>query len=168
MANSTVLVVHPWRDLRKYVEIRLEEAEAELRLAERFLEEGLYRNAAGKAFQAWKSLMAAIGAMYRDVLAKHFPGVVKTRDGQTVPRVDWVLAYMPTTRLREVAIRLRGVAEFDIVSLTDLALNLHEFQYNGVDKEAVLSRYTALDLAVSDLNYFIEKCKEVLRKAKTK
>lgn len=158
-----MLVVHPWRDLRRYVEVRLEEAEAELKLAERFLEEGLYRNAAGKAFQAWKSLMAAVAALHRDALAQRFPGVVKTREGRTVARVDWIVAYMPTSRLREVAVWLRDAAGFDAVPLTDLALNLHEFQYNGVDKEAVLSRYTTLDAAVSDLKYFLERCREVLR-----
>jgi hypothetical protein len=43
-----------------YVEARLLEALVEARLALRFLEEGLTRNAAGKAFQAWKAFMAAL------------------------------------------------------------------------------------------------------------
>jgi hypothetical protein len=30
---------HPWRDLRGYIEARLEEAEAEFQLASKFLEE---------------------------------------------------------------------------------------------------------------------------------
>ncbi|MEZ0320231.1 MAG: PaREP1 family protein [Pyrobaculum sp.] len=50
-------IVHPWKNLRRYVEIRLDEAEADLAL--RFLEEGLHRNAAGKAFQAWKAALTA-------------------------------------------------------------------------------------------------------------
>lgn len=53
-------IVHPWRDLRRYVEIRLQEVAAEAELALRFLEEGLHRNAAGKAFQAWKAALAAL------------------------------------------------------------------------------------------------------------
>jgi hypothetical protein len=43
-----------------YVEARLLEALVEARLAFRLLEEGLTRNAAGKAFQAWKALLAAL------------------------------------------------------------------------------------------------------------
>jgi len=42
-----------------YVEARLLEALVEARLAFRLLEE-LTRNAAGKAFQAWKALLAAL------------------------------------------------------------------------------------------------------------
>jgi len=43
-----------------YVEARLLEALVEARLAFRLLEGGLTRNAAGKAFQALKALLAAL------------------------------------------------------------------------------------------------------------
>ena len=106
--------------------------------------------------------MAAVAALHRDALAQRFPGVVKTREGRTVARVDWIVAYMPASRLREEAVWLRDAAGFDAVPLTDFALNLHEFQYNGVDKETVLSRYTTLDAALSDLRHFLEKYREVV------
>ena len=51
-----------------YVEARLQEALVETRLALRFLEEGLTRNAAGKAFQAWKALLAALLRLELDKL----------------------------------------------------------------------------------------------------
>lgn len=43
-----------------YVEARLIEALTEARLALEFLERGITRNAAGKAFQAWEALLAAL------------------------------------------------------------------------------------------------------------
>ena|GEM_PF-1608012 len=52
----------------KYVEARLLEALAEARLALEFLERGLTRNAAEKAFQAWKALLAALLRLELDKL----------------------------------------------------------------------------------------------------
>jgi hypothetical protein len=43
-----------------YIEARLLEALGEARLALEYLERGLTRNAACKAFQAWKALLAAL------------------------------------------------------------------------------------------------------------
>ncbi len=43
-----------------YTEARLLETLGEARLALEFLERGLTRNAACKAFQAWKALLAAL------------------------------------------------------------------------------------------------------------
>ena len=57
-----------------YVEARLLEAVTEARLALRFLKEGLTRNSAGKAFQAWKALLAALLRLELDKLK----AIVKT------------------------------------------------------------------------------------------
>ncbi|WP_342606873.1 PaREP1 family protein [Pyrobaculum neutrophilum] len=69
----------PWLDLAGYRRVRLEEARAEAALARKFLEQGLLRNAAGKAFQAWKALVAALAAERREELARLYPGKVKLR-----------------------------------------------------------------------------------------
>jgi len=52
-----VEVTKPWIDDNKYKKDRLLEAKYEAELAKKFLEDGLYRNAAGKAFQAWKAVV---------------------------------------------------------------------------------------------------------------
>ncbi|WP_281041786.1 PaREP1 family protein [Vulcanisaeta distributa] len=51
------------------------ETRYETELALRFLEAGLYRNTAGKAFQAWKALLATLAISYADELARRFKGL---------------------------------------------------------------------------------------------
>jgi hypothetical protein len=36
-----------------------------------------------------------------------------------------------------------------------------------VDREALLSRYTSLELAVEDLKLFVARCREVLQRVKS-
>ncbi len=69
----------PWFDIDGYRRTRLLEARYEAELARRFLDEGLTRNAAGKAYQAWKALVAAFAAENRDKLRDVFKGVVRLR-----------------------------------------------------------------------------------------
>ena len=57
-------VTKPWIDDNKYKKDRLLEAKYEAELAKKFLEDGLYRNATGKAFQAWKALLASLSVDY--------------------------------------------------------------------------------------------------------
>ena len=79
-----------------YIEARLLEALGETRLALEYLERGLTRNAAGKAFQAWKALLAALLRLELEKLK----ALAKTEEekrwleSRAVPRV-------PTTRMNE-------------------------------------------------------------------
>ncbi|AEA11618.1 PaREP1 domain containing protein [Thermoproteus uzoniensis 768-20] len=128
----------PWRDLERYREARLREAQVEARLALEFLEDGLIRNAAGKAFQAWKAYLAARLAEKRDVLRGLYPGSRRVRVGEEeveVEDVDVVIALVPTAQM----LRLSGVVGGDAVELTALALDLHRYQYNGPDPEGFFS-----------------------------
>jgi hypothetical protein len=80
-----------------YIKARLLEALGEARLALRFLEEGLTRNAACKAFQAWKALLAALLRLELDKL-KALANTEEERrwlESKAVPRV-------PTTRMKEL------------------------------------------------------------------
>jgi len=155
-----VQIVHPWRDLRRYVEIRLQEVAAEAELALRFLEEGLHRNAAGKAFQAWKAALAAAAALARDEMLKRYRGRVATREGAEVELADWLIALMPTGRMWEVARVLRRIYGDVVVLLTALALNLHEVQYNGLDESGVLSKYSTLQQVEEDVKELAQRTAE--------
>jgi Archaeal PaREP1/PaREP8 family. len=93
------VLAKPWRDLEKYRELRLREALAEAQLGLEFLEGGLVRNAAGKAFQAWKAYLAYLAAGRREELRDVLPGSRRARVGgeaAEVEEVDLVIALMPT------------------------------------------------------------------------
>ena len=160
----TLSHAHPWRDTTQYTKLRLEEAMQEAELALKFLDQGLHRNASGKVFQAWKAVVSAAAAKNRELIAKHYTGIVKDRIGKVRSRADIIIALMPTTRLREVASILEEVYGKEMVHLTDLALNLHEFQYNGLDPEGVVSRYTNLNDVEKDIRYLVEKTIEWVRR----
>ena len=149
--------------LSQYVKIRLEEALQEAELALKFIEQGLHRNAAGKAFQAWKALLAAFAAQHREAIAKRYAGAVRDKTGRLRSRAD-VIALMPTTKMREVASALGEVYGRELIHLTDIALNLHEFQYNGLDPEGIASRYSNLADVEKDIKYLAEKTIEWVKK----
>jgi len=146
--------------IRKRVETRLQAAPAEAELALRFLEEGLHRNAAGKAFQAWKAALAAAAALARDELLRKYRGKVATREGAEVELADWLIALMPTGKMWEVARALRQTYGDVVVLLTALALNLHEVQYNGLDESGVLSKYSTLQQVEEDIKELAQRTAE--------
>ena len=129
-----------------YVAARLLEALAEARLALRFLEEGLTRNAAGKAFQAWRALLAALLRLELERLKS----LVKTEEERrwlestAVPRV-------PTSKMRELARLLGGAGHEGVIAWTAVALDLHDYQYHGLDPDLALSKYTSRKSAAADV-----------------
>jgi len=147
----------PWVDLNRYVRDRLRETLYEAELAERFLENGLIRNAADKAFQAAKALLAALAAVKRDELAKIYVGSKRINPRKVVARVDWVIAMMPTARMKEVAAYI-GDRELELV--VEKALDLHQFQYNGIDREGEYSRYPSTRLVERDIRDVVDYVKK--------
>jgi len=139
-----------------YVEARLLETLAEARLALKFLEHGLTRNAARKAFQAWKAFMAALLRLELERLK----AVAKTEEerrwlgSKAVPRI-------PTTKMKELSHLLKEAKHEGITFVTALALDLHDYQYHGLDLDAVLSKYATRESAVADM---VELLQELLRR----
>jgi len=126
-----------------YVEAGLAEALAEARLALEFLERGLTRNAAGKAFQAWKALPAASLRLEFERLKSLAKTEEERRwlESTAVPRV-------PTTKT--LARMLEDVGHGAISAWTALALDLHDYQYHGPDPDMALSKYTTREEAAAD------------------
>ena len=142
-----------------YVEARLLEALGEARLALEFLERGLTRNAACKAFQAWKALLAALLRLELERLK----ALAKTEEerrwleSRAVPRV-------PTTKMKELSRLLEEAGHEGIPFVTALALDLHEYQYHGPDPDMALSKYTTRKSAAADVLLLL---KELARRIET-
>jgi hypothetical protein len=135
-----------------YIEARLLEALGETRLALEYLERGLTRNAAGKAFQAWKALLAALLRLELEKLK----ALAKTEEekrwleSKAVPRV-------PTTRMKSLSRLLEEVGHGGISLWTDRALDLHDYQYNGPDPDMALSKYATREDAVADIKSVLQE-----------
>jgi len=139
-----------------YIEARLLEALAEARLALEYLERGLTRNAACKAFQAWKVLLAALLRLELEKLK----ALAKTKEerkwleSKAVPRV-------PTAKMKELSRLLRDVGHEGITFVTALALDLHDYQYHRPDPDVALSKYATRESAAADV---VELLQELLRR----
>jgi thermostable 8-oxoguanine DNA glycosylase len=129
------------------------------RLALEYLERGLTRNAAGKAFQAWKALLAALLRLELEKLK----AVAKTEEerrrleSRAVPRV-------PTTKMKELSRLLRDVGHEGITFVTDKALDLHDYQHHGPDPDMALSKYTTRESAAADV---VELIQELAKRVET-
>jgi Archaeal PaREP1/PaREP8 family. len=142
-----------------YIVARLLEALGEARLALEYLERGLTRNAACKAFQAWKALLAALLRLELHKLK----ALAKTEEerrwleSRAVPRV-------PTTRMKELSRLLEEAGHEGIPFVTALALDLHEYQYHGPDPDMALSKYATRESAAADVLLLL---KELARRVET-
>jgi len=123
----------------------LREAELEALLALEFLSRGLIRNAAGKAFQAWKAYLAACAAEADYALAREFPGSTRVRSGDEVLEIsnaELLIALVPTGKLIRIAsVVAKAIGDPGILTWSHVALSLHRYQYNGSDPDLALSDY---------------------------
>ncbi|AEM39102.1 PaREP1 family protein [Pyrolobus fumarii 1A] len=137
---------------KEYASARTLEALVEALLALHFLEKGLTRNAAGKAFQAWRALLAAILRVELDRLLE----VVESKAER-----EWIVKRgvpkLPTTRLKPLSQLLERLGYRDITAWTSLALDLHDYQYHGPDPDMALSRYRDRREAAQDTIMLIER-----------
>jgi len=144
-----------------YASARLLEALVEAKLALDFLGRGLTRNAAGKAFQAWRAVLAASLKLELERLK----AVVKTEEERrwleerAVPRV-------PTGKMVPLSLMLEEVGYWDVSAWTSLALDLHDYQYHGPDPDMALSKYRTREeamLAVKSLAKAVARYAEMLK-----
>jgi len=135
----------PKKDLLGYAGARMLEALLESLLALEFLEKGYTRNAAGKAFQAWKALVGVISALEKDKLAE----TLKTEE-QKKWLTEIGILRVPTTKLKRLAQLIEDAGYTSFTHYTSTALDLHNYQYYGPDPDRALSEYTTPEEAVKD------------------
>jgi hypothetical protein len=124
------------------VEARLLEALTEAGLALEFLGRGIVRNAACKAFQAWKALLAALLRLELDRLKALAKSEEERRwlESTAVPKI-------PTTRMFSLSLMLEGLGYGGLSAWTERALNIHDYQYHGPDPDMALSKYRSKEEA---------------------
>ncbi len=138
-----------------YVSARLLEALVEGRLAAEFLKRGLVRNAAGKAFQAWRALLAALLRLELERLK----ALAKSEDERrwletvAVPR-------LPTGRIKALSQMLEEAGHVGITHSTNTALNLHDYQHHGPDPDTALSKYRNREEAARDTALLLKELRE--------
>ncbi len=148
-----------------YVNARLLEALVEARLAIEFLNKGLVRNASGKAFQAWRALLAALLRLELDKLMQ----VVKT-DEERRWLMERAIPRVPTSRMMALSKMLSDIGHSGLLPDTALALSLHDYQYNGPDPDMAMSKFRSRSdaaAAVLELvNEMVRRIEELRPKVK--
>jgi len=126
-------------------------------LALEFLRRGLTRNAAGKAFQAWRAILAALLKLELDKLKAMAKTEEERRwlEEKAVPSV-------PTTKMVPLSLMLKELGYGDVVAWTSHALSIHGYQYHGPDPDMALSIYRTREEAASAIR---ELAKAVARYA---
>jgi len=145
-----------------YASARLLEALVEAKLALDFLKRGLTRNAAGKAFQAWKAVLAALLKLELERLK----AMAKSEEERRWLE-ERAVARVPTTKMLSLSQLLRGLGYEDVVGATFVALSLHDYQYHGPDPDIALSKFRSREEAAVEIAAFlctvvkyVEKLKE--------
>ena len=105
-----------------YINARLIEALTEAWLAIEFLNKGLVRNAAGKVFQAWRALLAALLRLELDKLLK-----LARSDEERQWLINRAVPRVPTSRMKFLSQLLEVVGYPGISFAIDKALNLHDY-----------------------------------------
>ncbi len=150
----------PKEDLKELAKLKLKESLIESKLALEYLDKGIVRNAAGKAFQAWKALISALIALNFDRLSKDL-----REEQKEWLREKGILA--PTSKLKPLSQMLEEKAELKGLSAwTDKALDLHDYQYNGPDPDLVFSKYTDSETAFEDVKLLLKTLVEYVERYK--
>ncbi|UXD21227.1 hypothetical protein IPA_01540 [Ignicoccus pacificus DSM 13166] len=140
-----------------FIKKKVEDSIYEAFLAKKLVEEGLIRNACGKAFQAWKELLSALLYLKKDEILK----LLKDERQK-----EWFLkkgVYAPSSRLSPLSKLLEEVGISEISPWTDKALRIHAYQYQGPDPEGLWGGPVDKEDALKDMEMLLRKWKEYVK-----
>ncbi len=150
----------PKENLKELAKLKLKEALVESKLSLEYLEKGIVRNAAGKAFQAWKALISALIALNFNELSKDSDEEQrKWLKEKGILALSTKLKYL--SQMLEEKTSLKGLSAW-----TDKALDLHDYQYNGPDPDLVYSKYADPEEAKEDVKLLIKALLEYIERYK--
>jgi hypothetical protein len=135
-----------------YISARLLEALTEAHLALEFVGKGFVRNAASKAFQAWRAFLASLLRLELDKLLQ----IVKS-DEEKRWLTDRAIPRVPTSRMKALSQMLEEAGHPGISLGTALALDLHDYQYNGLDPDMAVSKYRSREEAAVDVKLLVRE-----------
>ena len=111
-----------------YIRIRVTESLQDTILALKMLREGFTRNAAQRAFMAWKAMVSALTVMNLEKLPRN------EEERKWYHRVGY---RAPKAGLRWLADRLEdiGYQDYKLTHITSTALSLHRYARHGLDED---------------------------------
>ncbi len=130
----------------------------EMLKAKELLEKGDTRNAAGKAFQAWKDLLSCLIYLNLDELLK------RAKDEKAKQWLREKAVLVPTTRMVKIAQTLEELGLKNVSFATDKAIKLHSYQYNGPDPDGIYFAPRDEEEAREDIKLLLKATKEYLEK----
>ncbi|UXD21723.1 hypothetical protein IPA_07265 [Ignicoccus pacificus DSM 13166] len=140
---------------QEFLERKAIDVVCEMIKTKELLEEGDTRNAAGKAFQAWKDLLSCLICLNLDKIA---------RDEK---EKEWYIksgVLVSTSKMRRLAQKLEEIGIQNVLSWTSVALDLHTYQYNGPDPDGVWYGPRDEEEAREDIKLLLEATKEYLER----
>ncbi len=141
-----------------FVKKKVEDSIYEAYLAKKLAEDGLVRNACGKAFQAWKDLISALLYLKKEEILK----LLKDEKQK-----EWFLKkgiYAPSSRLSPLSVILEKVGIEGMSAWTAEALRLHTYQYHGPDPEGLWGGPVDKEDALKDMQLLLKKWKEYVER----
>ena len=127
----------------------------EMLKAKELLEKGDTRNAAGKAFQAWKDLLSCLIYLNLEKLAKD------------EREKEWFLKkgiMLPTTKMQPLSIALEKIGYKNLIGYSEVSLKLHNYQYNGPDPDNYYGGIVSEEVAKEYVKLLLKATKEYLEK----
>lgn len=137
----------------EYVEARIIESLSDLFLSLTLWKEGYTRNSAGKAFSGVKALLSAFIVTNEDKLLN------LAKDDRERKWIKKKAHIVPTHSMYGLAQMLENIG-IDIINLVRIALDLHEYQYNGF--EPGFSVYSKKEEVFKDLITVVKESKRII------